>query len=179
MNIVIHSYLSGSFLLERNPSIWNAIIILDSGVSHTDFVAQHAKRHLYLRFDDINSRARDKQAPTSDHLQSAFDFAAETQNLMVCCRAGQSRSAATAFLICYQHLGPDAARQLLNPKRHVPNALIIELGAQLIDDFSVLQVFREWQTDHIQTKLLDHVDDIECEVEELERQGARNRIVKF
>lgn len=70
-----------------------------------------------------------KRRPATDDLRAALDFGADSQNLLVWCRAGQSRSAATAFLICYRRLGPDAARRLLNPERHVPNSLVVDLRA--------------------------------------------------
>ncbi|NLS96344.1 MAG: dual specificity protein phosphatase family protein [Planctomycetaceae bacterium] len=178
MNIVIHNYLSGSFLLEREPGVWDAIVILDSGISHTDFVAQHARRHLYLRFDDVDSDIPGKRTPTAHDIQSALDFATQSQNLMVCCRAGQSRSAATAFLVCHERIGVAAARQLLNPRRHIPNSLVIDLGARLIDNLLVLQTFAEWQAENKHIRLSNHLDDIERDFDELERQGARNRIVE-
>jgi predicted protein tyrosine phosphatase len=177
MNIVIRNYLSGSFLLEREPNVWDAIVILDSGLSHTDFVAQFARQHLYLRLDDVNSDVYGKRTPMIGDIRLALDFAPNSQNLMVCCRAGQSRSAAMAFLICHHRLGADAARRLLNAERHVPNSLVIDLGAQLIDDPSVIQTFRAWRADHKQVRLSDYLDDIEHEFDELECQGARNRIV--
>ncbi len=177
MNIVIHNYLSGSFLLERDPNVWDAIVILDRGLAHTDFVNRHARRHLYLWFDDVERSMAGKRAPTSDDIRLALDFAANSQNLMVCCRAGQSRSAATAFLISFQKLGSEAAWGLLNPKRHIPNSLIVELGARLLDDPSVLAVLREWKTENRNVKLSDHLEDIEREFDELECAGARNRIV--
>ncbi len=176
MNIIIHNYLSGSFLLEREPNRWDAIVILDSGMTHTDFVANHARNHIYLRFDDIDTDIPGKRMPTSEDIQPALEFASASQDLMVCCRAGQSRSAATAFLIAYHRLGPDAARRILNPQRHIPNSLIIELGARPIDDPSVMQTFSEWRTDNRHMKLADYLDDIEREFDELKMQGAKNRI---
>lgn len=61
MNIVIRKYLAGSFLLERASKVWDAIIILDSDIAVTDFVLQHARRHLYLRFDDLVARGARSQ----------------------------------------------------------------------------------------------------------------------
>ncbi len=179
MNIVIRNYLSGSFQLESEPNVWDVIVILDSGISHTDFVARQARRHLYLRFDDVKSDLHGKRTPTNHDIQAALDFAAQSQNLMVCCRAGQSRSAATAFLICHQRLGSNAARCLLNPERHIPNSLVVELGTQVMDNPSIMQTFIEWQADHKHIKLSECLDDIEREFDELELQGARNRIVNL
>jgi predicted protein tyrosine phosphatase len=177
MNIVVHNYLSGSFLLEHEPNVWDALVILESGVSHTDFVSNHARQHLYLRFDDVGSNIRGKQMPTLTDIRSAVEFAAHSENLMVCCRAGQSRSVATAFVICHQQLGADAARRLLNPKRHIPNPLIVELGARVIDDPSVVLTFANWQADNRNVRLSDYLDEIEREIDELELQGARNLFV--
>jgi hypothetical protein len=177
MKIVIRNYLAGSFLLEQEPSMWDAIVILDSGLSHTDFVDKHARRHIYLRFDDVDGVAKGKRMPTLDDIRDAEEFATQSENLMVCCRAGQSRSAAIAFVIGYQRLGPDAACRLLNPERHIPNSLIVDLGAHLNDDPSLVPTFTKWQADNRHIKLSDHFDDIECEFDELEFQGARNRIV--
>ena len=177
MNIVIRNYLSGSFTLESEPNEWDAIVILDSGLAHSDFVAHHAARFLYLRFDDVISASQGKRLPTADDLQTALDFAVQSENLMVCCRAGQSRSAATAFLICHRLNGADAARDLLDPKRHIPNALVVEIGTRLTDDDSVGQTFQKWQIDHKHVNLSDYYDGIENEFDELEHKGARNRIV--
>ncbi len=177
MNITIRNYLSASFLLEQEPNTWDAIVILDSGTSHSDFVARHARKHLYLRFDDVDCDVPGKRMATVDDIRSALEFAADSRDLLVCCRAGQSRSAATAFLICFQRLGPDASYRLLNPERHVPNSLIIDLGARIIDDPLLRLTFSKWQTDTRHVRLSDYLDDIESEVDELERQGAQNRIV--
>jgi predicted protein tyrosine phosphatase len=177
MDIVIHNYLSGSFLLEQRPNFWDVIVILDSGLEHTEFVAEHARSHFYLQFDDVGSPTRGKRSPTADDLQSALEFSKKSDNLVVCCRAGQSRSAATAFAICFQRLGPDAAYRMLNPTRHVPNELIINIAAQLIGEPLLLATFEKWRKDHQHIKLWDFVDEIERELERLESQGARNRIV--
>lgn len=176
-NIVIRNYLSGSYLLEQEPDTWDAIVILDSGLSHTDFVAQHARKHVFLHFDDVDSSIRGKRPPSTNDVKSALDFAADSRNLLVCCRAGQSRSAAIAFVICFQQLGAEAACQLLNPRRHVPNPLIVELAASLVDEPTLCQVFKSWQSDNQHIRLSDYFDDIEREFDALEMQGARNRIV--
>ncbi len=177
MKIVIRNYLAGSFLLEQEPNVWDAIVILDSGLSHTPFVAEHARKHIYLRFDDVEADVRGKRVPTLDDIRTATEFARHSENLVVCCRAGQSRSAAIAFVIGCQQLGAESACGLLNPKRHVPNSRIVELGASLIDDPFVLQAFAKWQTANGDVKLSSCLNDIEREFDELERQGARNRIV--
>lgn len=177
MEIAIRNYLSGSFLLEQEPNAWDAIVILDPVASHTAFVGEHTRRHLYLRFDDVELDTRGKRSPTTHDVRSALDFASKSQKLLVCCRAGQSRSAATAFVISYELLGPDAARSLLDPKRHAPNSMIIELGSRLTTNSLLKETFDGWCSENRSVKLRDHLDAIEREFEELERRGARNRIV--
>jgi predicted protein tyrosine phosphatase len=176
MKIVIRNYLSGSLLLEREPRIWDAIVILDRVATPTDFVAKQARRHLYLRFDDIESSMDGKRIPSTDDVRSAVQFSSESENILVCCRAGQSRSAAIAFVLCYRLLGADAACRLLDPTRHSPNSLVVELGSQVIDEPQLLETFRQWRMDN-RVRLSDYIDDIERECDELERQGARNRIL--
>jgi len=124
MNVAIRNYLAGSYLLEQEPNLWDAIVVLDSRTDATDFVAKYARRHLYLRFDDILSQTHEKLLPTSYDVLRAIEFSREANNLLVCCRAGQSRSAALAFLACYRWVGRDAAKGVLNPRRHRPNALV-------------------------------------------------------
>ena len=48
MDIRICSYVSGSFLLKREPNQWGALVMLDSEVEATGFVAAHTPAHLYL-----------------------------------------------------------------------------------------------------------------------------------
>src|SRR5262249_22521445 len=62
VEIRIGSYVTASFLLEREPNQWHALVVLDSGNEATDFVKAHACSHLYLRFDDIEEPVR-----TSSH----------------------------------------------------------------------------------------------------------------
>lgn len=177
MNIVIRNYLAGSLLLEKEPNAWDAIIILDSGLSHSGFVAEYAHKHIYLRFDDVINAASRKRLPTSDDVRAALEFSKESEHLMVCCRAGQSRSAALAFVIVCQRLGSKTADQILDARRHAPNSLIIELGARLIDDPFVLQAYTEWQLTNEHVHLSRYMDEIEREFDQLELQGARNRII--
>jgi predicted protein tyrosine phosphatase len=177
MKIVIRNYLAGSFLLEQEPKVWDAIVILDSGLKPSDFVAQHAQKFIYLRFDDVTQSKVGKKTASSNDIRAALDFSKGAESLLVCCRAGQSRSAAVAFIIACQRFGSEKADQILNAKRHVPNSWIVELGANLLDDPHVLQAFAQWQRANANIKLSNYMDEIEREYDDLERQGARNRIV--
>ena len=177
MEILIRNYVAGSYLLESNPNSWDAIVILDSNTHASEFVDQHTRNSLILKFDDVTTSGNSKRPPTIDDVKSAIEFATNSDRLLVCCRAGQSRSAATAFSIAFQKLGSDVALELLNPKRHAPNPLIIDLASNIIDDPMFATIFHDWQSTNSDTKLTDYLDEIASEMDVMEANGARNRIV--
>lgn len=177
MEILIKNYLAGSHLLHSEPNTWDAIVILDSHVKESDFVNKFALTHLFLRFDDVTKSTPSKRAPSIQQIESAMKFGNDSDKLLVCCRAGQSRSAAIAFSIAYQKLGATNALALLNPKRHAPNQLIIDLAATKIDDASFMTVFMEWQASNSHIRLTDYIDEIASEMDALDREGAHNRIL--
>lgn len=174
MQIVIRSYLAGSFLLEQEHKVCDAVVILDSGLSHTGFIAGHARRHIYLQFDDVDAAVGGKRVPTLDDVRAACEFAPDSENMLVCRRVGQSHSAAIGFVIGCQRFGPKTACDLLNPKQHIPNSLVIDLGTRLLDNPPVHQAFVKWQTTNKDVKLSDYYHESESEFDELERQGAQN-----
>lgn len=179
MEIAIRSYLAASHLLESDARRWDAIIILDSNTLESEFVENNTRTSLFLRFDDVISSAQGKRSPTTEDIRSAIQFSDGSDRLMVCCRAGQSRSVATAFSIAYHKLGADAALDLLDPKRHSPNSLIIQLASGIIDDPMFATMYNEWQIANSHIKLIDYVDEIEHEIDVLESNGARDRIVRY
>jgi predicted protein tyrosine phosphatase len=178
MNIIIRGYLAGSFALQQQPGIWDVIVILDSGLTHTDFVSENALKHVYLRFDDVDRQMTGKRMPQLQDLQRALNFAKGSSNLMVCCRAGQSRSAAVAFVIACSLKGYEAAVAMLNPARHSPNSFVVALGGQATGDPLVMQTFQDWRTANRGLKLSDFMEEIEREFDHLEAAGATNRIIK-
>ncbi len=131
MEIRIGGYLAASFLLENEPATWDALVILDSGVTATNLMRLQARRHCILRFDDIQQATEDRVLVTSEQIKQGLDFANGSQKLLVSCRAGQSRSAAMAYLIACQANGVDAALRLIDPTRHVPSPRIVKLAASL------------------------------------------------
>jgi len=159
------------------PKGHDAIVILDSQTAPTDFVANHAARHIYLTFDDARAPATGKQLATLEDIRRALDFASASNDLLVCCRAGQSRSAATAFIISYRYNDPQTAIQLLNPARHIPNSHVVDIGATALEDGGLVDSFQEWQNSNRDVRLSDYYDEIEAEFDALESQGARNQIV--
>ena len=118
MEIRIESYLSGSHLLECEPEKWDAIVILDSDIPEPEFVAEMTRSHLFLNFDDIESPAWGKRVVSSQMVKSALRFAKKSQHLLVCCRAGQSRSSALAYTIAFENGGAELALNRSLKKRN-------------------------------------------------------------
>ena len=116
--------------------------------------------------------------PQLQDLHRALNFARGSYNLMVCCRAGQSRSAAVAFVIACSLKGYEAAAAMLNPARHSPNSVVVALGAEALGDPLVMQTLHDWRKANQGVVLLDFISEIEREFDELEAAGAINRIIK-
>lgn len=178
MRIVIHNRLAASFLLENEPNAWDSIAIIESGTTPSDFLARQARRHPVLRFDDIEVASQGRRLPTADDVRRALEFATDTEKLLVCCRAGQSRSAAIALAIGCRYLGVEAGVALLDPRRHIPNAHLVELAAATTGDPTILAAYRDWRAKHQAIRLTDFYDEIEREFDALEARGAKNRIIE-
>ena len=91
MEIQIGGYVAASLVLEREPKQWHALVLLDSDKEATDFVRDHTRSHLYLRFDDIEEPRENKHLPTKVQIAQALDFAKGKDKLLVSCRAGRGR----------------------------------------------------------------------------------------
>ena len=178
MEIRVGNYVAASFLLEREPGEWHALVVLDSGQEASPFVAAHACSHLYLRFDDVEAPRAEKAMPTGSLVSQGLDFARGKDRLLVSCRAGQGRSVALAYLIACRERGISEALQLLDPTRHRPNRLVISLGAAHLEKPEVLEQFDQWRRRHAQVQLSDYYDEMEKELDALEAQGAADRICR-
>jgi predicted protein tyrosine phosphatase len=176
MEIRVGGYLEGSFLLEQEPGQWHALVVLDSGRQATEFVARQARSHLYLRFDDVEEPRANKLSPAEAQIRQALDFAAGKDRLLVCCRAGQGRSAALAYVIRCRESSVAEALKLLDPTRHRPNRLVVALGDAFLGDPAVLDQFDEWRRRHAHIRLADYLDERTKEFDALEARGACNRI---
>ena len=175
-DVRIHGYLAASFLLEQEPGRWDVLVILDSGLVETPFVGEHAKRHLCLWFDDVVAPTEGKTLASQEDVAKALRFAGTCDKLLVSCRAGQSRSAALAYLALCQAGSAEDAVRVFDPTRHIPNRLIVELGDRVLGDPDVLDQFERWRSRHEHVSFSDHFDDIERELDALIEQGAVNRI---
>jgi predicted protein tyrosine phosphatase len=150
--------------------------VLDSRRSPTDFVQDHARSHLYLRFDDIEQAQAHREPPNAASIRQALEFAKGRDRLLITCRAGQGRSVALAYLIGCQHRGVTEALRLLDATRHRPNRLVVALGDTLLGDPGILDRFDEWRNRHAHIQLSDYYEQLEKDLDALEARGARDRI---
>ncbi len=178
MEIRIASYVAGSFLLEREPHQWHTIVVLDSGSQVTDFVEKHARTSCIRRFDDVEGPFAGKEPPRRIMIEQCLDFSSGKDKLLVCCRAGQGRSVATAYVIGCREFGVRKAITILNPMRHRPNRLVVQIGATILDNPDILGEFDHWRCRHAHIRLSDYYDEMEAEFEALAAQGAMNRICR-
>lgn len=176
MEVKIHNYLAASWLLETEPGDWDIIVILDSDCQLNPFVAEKAARYLVLFFDDIQAHQTGKRMVNADHIQTALDFSSQSQRLVVSCRAGQSRSAAIGCLVQFFNDPGFKPNQLLDPKRHSPNALVMDQGARLIDNPAIWPLMMKWWRDSAGCRISDYLHLIEAEFDELHRAGAVEQI---
>ena len=67
--------------------------------------------------------------------------------------------------------------QKLDPGRHIPNSLVIQLGANRLEMPEIEAAFNRWRNDHANAVLSDYYDEVEKEIDQLEASGVVNRIV--
>lgn len=170
MKIEIQGYLAASDLLSRTTETWDAIFIIDSGFAIHPKAIELTRRHLVLSFDDIERPQNGRVICQQSHIEAAIYFAKGSENLLVSCRAGQSRSAAIAYLILCHYSDPEAALEVLEPYRHRPNRKVLDLGNQLLDDPALTITIRNWAAEHAVGPM--DLEKIEANINALIDQGV-------
>jgi predicted protein tyrosine phosphatase len=151
MEIRILGAADAKKLVFEEPGKWNVVSIFSPGQDHFDAAAEaHCADFQKLCFDDSWSeydRSKGRAMPSRAHVRQAIEFAADKDKILVHCWAGVSRSSATAFVIACSHgVDPfEAAKTLLNPAIHAPNPLVVEFGAEILDDPRVIEAYRAFE----------------------------------
>jgi predicted protein tyrosine phosphatase len=93
---------------------------------------------LILSFNDATFDNR-PSSPTKEHVEQALQWARThaTENMIVSCAAGISRSSALAFLIECQSKAPEEAANIWKMGHHDPNELILHYGVQILGEHIV------------------------------------------
>lgn len=130
--------------LKIAPDELMVICITNEGTPLPDEISQLATEVLHLVFDDTDFEDG-KNAPQQHHVEKALEFAKEREDLIVCCHAGISRSAAMAYVIeCSRGVHPAMAVGIWNKQRHYPNRRIVHLGAVVLNDTNVDKYYTKW-----------------------------------
>jgi predicted protein tyrosine phosphatase len=151
--IKIMSAVDAAKEMESNPDFWNVISIRD--VKYSGF-HEHPMEHLMdrsidgivLNFDDVwdikHEMLYGYVMPKIEHVKQAIEFAKGKDPLLIHCWAGCSRSTAMAYVIACTEMEPKEALNIFED-HHCPNPLIVELGAVILDNDEMLEVFIEYE----------------------------------
>lgn len=101
---------------------------------------------LKVYFDDVWLEKHTRQGwvlPTKAQVAEVLEWAKDKDNILVHCKAGKSRSSALGYLIgCMKTGNPEGvSKALLKPGHHIPNELIVQFGAEILDNQEVWDVF--------------------------------------
>lgn len=140
--ICSHGTLLG--VLSAEPGVLDLLLVTNPGTDPPADVLSLARRVLLLQFDDFTEARPGVVLPSTEDVQKALDWSAGGGDLVVCCHAGVSRSAALAYIIRCRDWSPEKALDILTPGWHRPNALIVRLGAALLGQPGVLDAWATW-----------------------------------
>lgn len=140
-------------VLQSFPKEFDALIINGPGDTLPSYVPELANEHLNLQFHDIVAPRENMTLPQKHHIEKALAWAKGREKLMVACHAGISRSSATAFVIACQEWGIDDAVKIFDPNIHMPNARIVWLGSQILENSRVWDVFSAWNGEYLDENL--------------------------
>jgi predicted protein tyrosine phosphatase len=116
------------------------VLLLNSPHSVTEAVKkirETAKDCLYLEFHDVPIKRPSLVEPKSEDVAAALEWIKDKDHSKVICscEAGISRSSAMAYVISCQSQPPEEAIKALDVNVHIPNTLIVSLGADLLGKF--------------------------------------------
>jgi predicted protein tyrosine phosphatase len=132
--------------ITQNPGMWNVVSIRDSQSRYcpVDAVEHLCKTLLKVFFDDVYSdkyKNSYQKLVTLEDIKTIIEFAVGKKDLLIHCVAGVSRSSAVAYIISCTLESPWDAIRRLNPEDHLPNDLVVRLGAKLLDNQDIWNAF--------------------------------------
>jgi len=150
MTVEIHSHRAASVLLAENPKKYDVILVTNPGgrydnEEYLQAIHRFARRLCVLEFDDVEFPRDRHQMPESHHVQSALNFAADKDGLIVTCTAGMSRSAALAYVVACSKMDPVEAVKVLDPNRHTPNEKVVFLGYDILGHPNMLEAYARFK----------------------------------
>lgn len=145
MSVKICSHAEAMKELRLCPNELAVVCITPPGHPVPPPIQQLAGELLHLEFDDVDFADPNVRPPTIEHVTRALSFAKETEDLIVCCNAGISRSAGLAYVIeCSRVAHPALACGVWEKNRHHPNRMVVRLGGELLNDPEVERQHTKW-----------------------------------
>lgn len=144
-----HSSVHG--LLLEGPGQRDLILVTNPGYmpfgDDAERVLALARRVLRLQFDDFTAQVLDLdiRLPSEADVEEALAFAPHSDDLVVACHAGVSRSSALAYVLRCRDWGPPSAVTILERGIHAPNRLIVEMGARVLRNLEVWDTYETWR----------------------------------
>lgn len=149
MKFLIRSHEGALALAREQPQHYDLIFItsphMPFPVEGCDRILELARSGLLLQFDDVDGDLEGLVAPQRAHVAAALDWARGKDNFLIACRAGISRSSATAVVIRASQSTAVEALDVLTPGMHYPNPLIIRHGEEILGKHGLSDAVREWK----------------------------------
>jgi predicted protein tyrosine phosphatase len=146
----ICSHRAAAEFLGENPKTYDVILIVNTGRKYDNEeylseIKRQANRVCELMFDDIEFHRDNHRMVEPSQVREAVNFAADKDNLVVCCTAGMGRSAALAYVVACSKMEPAEAVTILDPNRHTPNEKVIFLGDTIVDAPTMLECYARFK----------------------------------
>lgn len=151
MEVTICGHRKAVEVLKQNPKQIDVVFISSPdnkfGVDGSHLIQDLAKNYCEILFDDCTFPVGSMIPPTIENVKQAIEFAKGKESIIVCCQAGVSRSAATAYCIATDDVGPIMALEILDPKVHSPNALIVHYGSKILNCPDMVDIINTWKNE--------------------------------
>lgn len=137
-----HVTLEEFLLEEKEP--FDVLLVTNSDLGLLSFVPERAREYLHLQFEDLTIPMGGYRLPKKADVARALDWSRGRDRIAIACHAGISRSSALAYVIACSRVPPFDALRVLSRELHSPNSLIVNFGAELLDNRDVKDTYECW-----------------------------------
>jgi predicted protein tyrosine phosphatase len=149
MSFLIRPHEGALALVREQPGQYDVVYITSPlfpfPVEGSETILELARSALMVQFDDVEGAMDGLAAPQRHHVASVLDWAAGKSNFLISCRAGISRSSATAVVIRASRMPIGEALEVLVPRLHYPNQLVVQHGEAILGKPGLADAVREWK----------------------------------
>lgn len=166
MEIKIMGHRKAAVFLAENPKEWDVIMISNPNhffaIEGSTEIPALAKSICKLAFNDLTHCGEQVTnafpgciLAKEDHVKEALEFAKDKKKILVCCQMGISRSSAMAYLIKASQSNMFEALEVLDPRVHEPNQLVIQLGSKVLKNPDISDLILTWKNKASELQILD------------------------